>query len=242
LPLETIKSVRCFPNFHQYNVKEDINPKSIPLFQQFQKKKKIDKYFEKEIIKTPKNFSTIKNQRLLFDNSGNNRTRLVLTNSDFHKIKQNSTIIKKEKVLNISKVKNYNKSLFNNDNKNNEDYNYQKINNHILNTDSNIINNNGEKTPKKINEIIKDYHPKTILDNKKEFFIAHPTLDIAGIVKNKEARYAGLPTKIIRLKVHKNMEKNMIITFPSSLNETLVNLEKLRKCKNMNSVDKDNKK
>jgi hypothetical protein len=239
--LETIKSVRCFPNFHQYNAKEDINPKSIPLFQQFQKEKKMDKYFEKEIMKTPKNFNTNNNQRSLFDNSGNNRTKLILTNSDFHKIKQNSTIIKKEKVLNISKVKNLNKSLFNNDNKINEDYHYKKIKNKILNTDSNIINYTGEKTPKKINDIIKDYHPKTILDNKKEFFIAHPTLNIAGIVKNKESRYVGLPTKIIRLKVHKNMEKNMRITFPSSLNETLVNLEKLRKCKNMNSIDNENK-
>ena len=41
LPSETIKSIRCFPNFHQYDFKEDINPKSIPLFQQFQKEKKL---------------------------------------------------------------------------------------------------------------------------------------------------------------------------------------------------------
>ena len=228
LPKETIRSVRCFPNFHQYDVKEDINPKSIPLFQQFQKDKKIDKYSQKEIMKTPKNFNTINHRRVLFDSGSHDRTKLILTNSDFQNIKKNSTIIKMDKSLSIKKIKNY----YNN---------YRKSKNKIVNTDSNIIYNNAEKTPKKINEIIKEYHPKTILDNKKEFFIAHPTLNIAGIVKNKESRYVGLPNKIIRLKVHKNMEKNMIITFPSSLNETLVNLEKLRKCKNMNSVNNEKK-
>ena len=54
--------------------------------------------------------------------------------------------------------------------------------------------------------------------------------------KKKEVKYVGLPKKIIRLKVHKNLENNMMITFPSSLNETLVNLEKLRNYKNNNYI------
>ena len=87
LPIDTIKLVRCFPNFHQYDFKEDINPKSIPLFQQFQKEK-IDKYTQKEILKTPKNFSeTIKHKKVLVNNnnSSNNRTKLF-GKIRFHKI------------------------------------------------------------------------------------------------------------------------------------------------------------
>ena len=73
-----------------------------------------------------------------------------------------------------------------------------------------------------VSELIEKYHPKTILDNKKEFFISHPTLNIAGIIKRKDLKYEGLPKKIIRLKLHKNLEKIMRITFPSSLNETFL--------------------
>ena len=249
LPTEIIKSIRCFPNFHQYDFKEDINPKSIPLFQQFQKEKekKIDKYFKKNIFNSPNNLSrSIKNKKnLLNNNSSNNRTKLILTNTEFKKIKKesnaNSCKIKKNKVVNLDKIKTYNLSLINNNNINKEKKEYKnlglsyKIGN--INTDSNIINNKEEKYQKKIYEYFKDYYPKTILDNKKEFFIAHPTLNIAGVVNKKEVKYVGLPKKIIKLKFHKNLEQNMMITFPSSLNETLVNLEKLRKCKHVNNVN-----
>ena len=76
------------------------------------------------------------------------------------------------------------------------------------------------------------------MDNNREFFIAHPTLGIAGVIKKKEIKYVGLPKKIIRLKVHKSLENNMLISFPSTINETLVNLEKLRKCKINDDNDK----
>ena len=60
LPKETIRSVRCFPNFHQYDVKEDINPKSIPLFQQFQKDKKIAERFPFNMKDIKKNYENTK--------------------------------------------------------------------------------------------------------------------------------------------------------------------------------------
>ena len=44
----------------------------------------------------------------------------------------------------------------------------------------------------KIERFSKDYHPKTILDNKKEFFVSHPTLNTAGIIKKKEQKYVAL--------------------------------------------------
>ena len=50
LPKNIIKSIRCFPNFVQYDFKEDINPKTIPLYTVLQKEKIKEK--EKEKIKS----------------------------------------------------------------------------------------------------------------------------------------------------------------------------------------------
>ena len=216
----TIKSIKCFPYYHQYDFKDDINPKSIPLYKEFQKlklrssrnhnnngnikysynqkMKNSEKSIDVKILHTPTH-SNIKN----FNKASTNRNRKMrLTKRDFHRdldldnyCKTNHNKLKFKSLKNIK------------DKFNDNDYN---------------INNN----------IIGYYKPKTILDNKKEFFIAHPRLSIAGVVKNKEVKYEGLPKKILRLKLHKNLEKNILVTFPSSLGETLVNLEKLKKLKN----------
>ena len=240
LPLDVIKSIRCFPNFHQYDFKEDINPKSIPLFQQFQKGKKIDKYLQKEIFKSPQHLSSNNKRNILNNNLSNKKAKLLLTNTDFKRNKKLNIINSfnsKKNQINLNRINTYNIGFIN-DNKNinkekDEKKQFKQKNRmNILNADSKLINDKEDKIQKSIHEYFKDYYPKTILDNKKEFFIAHPTLSIAGIVNKNDLKYIGLPKKLIRLKFHKSLEKN--ITFPSSLNETLVNLEKLRKCKNVN--------
>ena len=226
LPVDTIKSIRCFPNFHQYDFKEDLNPKSIPMFSNSKNDKK------KESINSTS--SKITNKK--------NRTQLNLTNIEFDKIKKNSKQIscetKKGNVFNLSKFRNNDMTL--------TAYNWKKCGNNTLDdTLNNSQTKNKNKTinygikEKNIFDLVKDYHPKTILDNKREFFLAHPTLGTAGIVKKKEVKYVGIPKKLLRLKVHKSLEKNMQITFPSSLNETLVNLEKLRKCRNIKVKEKE---
>ena len=221
LPNDIIKSIRCFPNFHQYDFKEDLNPKSIPMFSDSKNGKK-----KRSII------STINNSE---NTNKKNRSQLNLTNSEFIKIKKNSKFIscetKKGKVFNLNKIRNNGMTL--------TVYNFNKC----TNTPNDTLNNSQAKNKNKtinygikdrnIFDLLKDYHPKTILDNKKEFFLAHPTLDTAGIVKKKERKYVGIPKKLLKLKVHKSLEKNMQITFPSYLNETMVNLEKLRKCRNI---------
>ena len=238
LPIDTIKLVRCFPNFHQYDFKEDINPKSIPLFHQFNIEKIIDKYLQKDNFKTPRNLSQkMKNRKILFDNNNSSdKSKLLFTNTDLY-VKKNVSKTKRDKPFNLKKIKSYNLEINNFNNINSKDNEYRKNKTCFFNTDSNLIKNNkDEKDQKHLKKNIRNYHPKTILDNKKEFFIAHPTLNIAGVIKKKELKYVGLPKKIIKLKVHKSLEKNMMITFPSSLNETLVNLEKLRKCKIINNI------
>jgi hypothetical protein len=217
LPIDTIKSIRCFPYFHQYNFKEDINPKSIPMFQQF-------KY---DAIKKPsKSLSNSNTNKLKNNKSSKYRNLLCLTNLELDKIKANmkitSFIPKRNKVMNLDIIK---ANTLNN-------YNNQNINDNMTLNNSTLKNKTIDNELNGKNKIIKDFHPKTILDNKKEFFVAHPTLNTAGIIKKKEQKYIGIPNKLLRLKLHKSLEKNMQIKFPSSLNETLVNLEKLRKYKN----------
>ena len=219
LPFETLKSIRCFPYFNQYDFKKDINPKTIPMYHQFQ--------FNK-LIKPSKNLSNPKEKGLNKNKSDKNRTQFYLTNALNKYI---SFEPKKSKAMTLRKCKNENKTINNFSN--------------ILNTEENILNNsnmknrnltlndNEKKEDVSIHKIINNYHPKTFLNNKKEFFVAHPTLGSIGVAKKNEMKYAGIPKKILKLKLHKNLEKNMQITFPSSLNETLVNLEKLRKFKNI---------
>jgi hypothetical protein len=224
LPAETIKSFRCFPNFHQYDFKEDLNPKSIPMFSN---------------SKNDKNRRSINSTSSKIDNiNKKNRTQLNLTNLGFDKIKKNSKYIscetnkqtKKGKVFNSNKLRNNDMTL--------TIYNFNKYAHTLDDTLSNSQQNKNKTInygikDKNIFDLVKDYHPKTILDNKKEFFLAHPNLDTAGIIKKKERKYVGIPKKLLKLKVHKNLEKNIQITFPSYFNETMVNLEKLRKCRNI---------
>ena len=71
----------------------------------------------------------------------------------------------------------------------------------------------------------------------KKFFISHPILTIVG-ANNKKNKYStGLPNKIFSFKFRKKLEKNAFFIFPSTLNKTLVNLEKLRI--NKNYIDKE---
>lgn len=265
LPIDTIKLMRCFPNSHHYDLKENINPKSIPLYQQFHKDKIVEKFLKKDFKSTNNLMNSTKNKKILLNNnSTSNRTKLILSNPDSDKSRANLKYISfgqqkdmekdkdkdKEKDLNSYNVLNYNRSI--------NRYNFYihdkdtffnhspirkrkpKLNIDVKNDNKSNINLNEPNGHNRIIEML-NYHPKTILDNNKEYFLSHPTLNIAGVVKKKESKYVGLPKKLLRLKVHKNLEKNMQITFPSSLNETLVNLEKLKKFRNIVVIENDKK-
>ena len=227
LPFETLKSIRCFPYFNQYDFKKDINPKTIPMYHQFQ--------FNK-LIKPSKNLSNPKEKGLNIISSAKNRTQFNLTNAINKYI---SFEPKKGKAMTLRKCKNVNKTLNNFSNIITTEEN--KLNNSNMKIKNLTLNDNEKKEDEFLRKIINNYHPKTFLNNNKEFFVAHPTLASIGVAKKNEMRYVGIPKKILRLKLHKNLEKNMQITFPSSLNETLVNLEKLRKFRNIkNQVNEMN--
>jgi len=143
---------------------------------------------------------------------------------------------KKNQVLNIKNIKNNTTTIIRNRNygkglslDHSSDSDNFKTKFLTLNPGENLLTENSAEKKILDNNIlkeVKEFNPKTIIDNKKKFFIAHPTLNIAGIQKEKEQAFSGLPRNLLKLNSG-NFNGNKII-FPSSLNETMVNLEKLR--------------
>ena len=240
-----LKSIRCFPNFVQYNFKEDINLKSLPLSQflkieskhnsksstarnikksKSSKNKLIIRTINEDNNKSDKNIYKEKENEVILDDKLitdiNNKT------DDFMNIKRNN-------IINIK-----NNFIFYGNKKNSNNYNFDflldsdfhKKNYETINPAEKALFENKIKKfiiNKNILDEINRFKPKTLINNKKEFFIAHPTLKIAGVHKGKEQVYSGLPNKLLKLSKGGNFKSARMI-FPSSLNETMVNLEKLR--------------
>ena len=215
LSKEVLKSIRCFPNFVQYNFKEDINPKSLPLSEFLQMKTTKNKRRPKSTKNIKKSFS--------FKNKNQNQIHPIYIQT-INTDRQSS----KSKSLRINgKIKTEINMKNNNTSKNSKTF--YKTKSHKLNFKSLIEK---EKNPKEfiidknIIKEVREFNPKTMMSNQKEFFIAHPTLDIAGISKGKGHAYMGLPKQFMKL--NRGGAKSARVVFPSSLNETMVNLEKLR--------------
>ena len=247
-----IKETRCFPHLIQYNYKDDINPKSIPLTKSIfknlksNKKKKINENENENKINSIKknSFLTITNSNN--NNNNNNNNNIFNRKNNHFKTNYNTKSYKKIKIKNDDEDEDY---CLNPKNINSEkvmikyfDYFTQ---NNIEEEDE--INNNNNDYSSRIKQIsyryedddknLKVFSPKNIINKEKKYYISHPNLNIAG-VNNKKNKYSnGLPNKIFSFKFSKNLEKNAFFTFPSTLNETLVNLEKLRI--NKNYIDKD---
>ena len=128
----------------------------------------------------------MKNRKVLYDNNNSSyKSNLLLANTDLN-MKKNVSKTKRDKPYNLKKIKSYNLEINNFNNINSKDNQYRKNKTYFFNNDYNIIKNNkDEKEQKYLKKNIRNYHPKSILDNKKEFFIAHPTLNIAGVIKKK---------------------------------------------------------
>ena len=247
LPIDVLKSIKCFPNLVKYNFKEDINPKTIPLHE-FLRSYKSPKPKSGKIFKS----MSVKNthQKQLIDSTINNSDRKINNNNEIiindkikTEINNNNKKNKNNPTININDLNN-NFSFKRNRNRNKNKNNYNDLNTlsfeklydsdyvkkayKTINSDEKILINDNTKKYimiKNLSQKVKDFHPQTILSNKKEFFLSHPTLNIAGITKGKEA-YIGLPKKLLKLNKGGNFKSTMV--FPSSLNETMVNLSKLR--------------
>ena len=89
----------------------------------------------------------------------------------------------------------------------------------------------------KLMHSIDDYTPENIINKEKKFFISHPNLVIAGASKKEVINTFGVPKNINRVKISKYLDKNVFYSYPSTIGEILVNIEKV---KNRNYLEKIN--
>lgn len=250
LSKETKKSIKCFPNYKKYNPDEEKKNVKIPLFKELEglkkdnkirlKKKKI--FINKtDLLDSNKKFKT--NNKLLEKNklktNESEKQKLCLSDFDFDETKS-----KLEEKWNIDfnrKINFFQQKIdFDIDTKpktlDNSCRNY-KEKSLTKDTGSASRRNNGLaitnliSSRNKANDIYKKYKPLSMVTNQKEYFISHPTLEIAGIANQKEIKYIGLPRKLLKIKTNKNLEKNTLVSFPTSVCEVFSNLEKLKKHK-----------
>ena len=242
-----LKSIRCFPNFVQYNFKEDINLKSLPLsqFLKIESKHNSKSSTARNIKKSKSSKNKLIIRTINEDNNKSdkniykekeNENEVILDDkliTDINNKTDDFMNIKRNNIINIK-----NNFIFYGNKKNSNNYNFDflldsdfhKKNYETINPAEKALFENKIKKfiiNKNILDEINRFKPKTLINNKKEFFIAHPTLKIAGVHKGKEQVYSGLPNKLLKLSKGGNFKSARMI-FPSSLNETMVNLEKLR--------------
>jgi hypothetical protein len=225
LPKEELKKFLCFPHYIKFDIKEEINPKSIPMYHlrkqnckssitdHREKKTTLSyfdsgsKLFQKFFNQNPKEINLNKNYKNTKDNENKDSTYNIDDLCDEIKKINDNEEMKIEKNLEINEIK-------------------ETIRLGIQNFDNQI--------------------PITdkFFGNKRSFFISHPKLNYINVGKdgNKltswkiDNQLKAFPKQISKLKVSKS-QKNAMIKFPSSFNETVVNLEKLRINKNFRSIE-----
>ena len=185
IPKNELKEFICYPHYMKFDVKEDINPKSIPMF----------------------NARKNKNKTIILNNKEKNNEFFDYNIENLEKIYNNKNIIRLWKGLELNEVK-----------------------------------NTIELGKKKYSEQIPI--ADKFFGREKSFFISHPKLNYIKIGKNGnqltswkiDNQLNNFPKQISKLKISKS-QKNAIIVFPSSFNETIVNLEKLKTNKNFQNIE-----
>ena len=217
LPKSELNKVICFPQYSKFDVNDDINPKSIPMYLTSINKR----------TQTPKSLKR-------------NESQLSQDNSIFNKFFQ--TELKKMKNSFSSSYDNSNKKE---DNNKNDEINFEK-------EKENQKVYEKEKEIKEVIELGQKYfneniHSSTnIFKNSKNYFLTHPKLNYINDVnsRNNITRFKfgnqmnSLPKQLKSLKaIFKSQKNTFNNAFPSSLNETLLNIEKLKTSKNFRSIN-----
>jgi len=199
-----LKESKCFPNISKFNLKQHINPKSIPLA----------KSILKNTSSPKRNLSKIPSvKRDYFLTITNSCTKNLFKMRNYKEnIENKENIEKKEK----EKGKKFKEKLFKTININDKEEK-TKENNKLDKKNELDIHYNSLKL---------NYE---IIPNKdKNFFLSHPNLNIAGCNQRINKYKMGIPNKLFSFKFSKNIDKNAFYQFPSTLNEIFVELEKLR--------------
>ena len=212
MPKNELKKFLCYPHYVKFDAKVDINPKSVPMHN-IRKNKCHSSMHENRRNKT---FSLSKSDsgiNIIKDNNMNafNLINEIKDTDDNTKIDLND--IEEEKVFEKGKI------------------NIDEI--------KNIIELG------KINFDSKSQGMDTFLGKNKNYFLSHPKLNYIKSLNEGskiaawklENQINSLPKQLSKLKMLSKSHKNAIVVFPSFLNETIINLEKLRTNKNFRSIE-----
>ena len=216
MPKDELKKLLCYPHYVKFDVNEDINPKSVPMF--IKRKNKC--------------------QSSIYDNRANKKRGLSKSASTINtfdlilkKYKDNNAI-----TFDLDNEKNNNEKVeFNNDleelDNDNKDINFEEVKNMI------------ELGKNKFDSKTKNMD--IFFGKNKSFFLSHPKLNYIKSLNDGskisswklENQINSLPKQLSKLKMQSKSQKNAIVVFPSFLSETMVNLEKLRTSKNFRSIE-----
>ena len=223
---EELRKYKCFPNYIKFDVIDDYSQKLNNLKEKKNQRNKCYSSFEQR--------RNLKNNFSKEQNNDNINKKNGKENIKENKLEENLNKIEDDNKRNTIKIiKNYKEE--------------KKNINDIFKKTKEIIEC-GKKNFNKEDLFITKY-----FDKKKNFFISHPKLNY--VKYGSEGLHMKtwkindiletLPKKISKYKFNSKSQKNSIIVFPSSLNETVVNLEKLRVNKNFRSIEvkfKENRK
>lgn len=218
LPKSEIDKVICFPRYAKFEIAEEINQKLTPMY-----------------------LSNVNKNRTITPKVIQQNEQKKTEDSSFNQLFQ--TELKRNKHSSISSNENSNKKAEINKN---ESTNLEK-------SGEKIKMNEKLLKEKEINETIElgqKYFEKHIpsmtkyFRTHKKYFLCHPKLDYIKNInsRNNIIRWKlvnqinSLPKKISKLKTVSRTQKNTFVIFPSFLNETLLNIEKIKTKKNFQSI------
>ena len=219
MPKDELKKFLCYPHYVKFDINEDINPKSIPMsyLRNMQRKKCQSSTYDNRINKN--SLSKSDNEFNCYD----------------YDLKNNINLNSFDLLDNTKNINNNDKIIIN-------DIEEEKMSN--IEKDINI----GQVKSVELGKIKFDSKIQVldkIFGNDKNFLLSHPKLNYIKSLNegNKMLNWKldnqinSLPQQLSKLKTLSKSKKNALIVFPSFLNETLVNLEKLRTNKNFKNIE-----
>ena len=241
MPKKELKKFLCYPHYVKFDVNEDINPKSVPMFNLRKKKKCYSSIHENRKNKRNLLSKSENGNSFDFDSKGNNKDN-----------NNNTNIIKLDLLNEFKKNNIHNK---NNNHNSNNNINNEKIDLNDIEEENLFLDKEKEINFEEVKNTIElgkikfdskiQYTMDKFFGKNKNFFLSHPKLNYIKSLNdgNKMASWKlenqinSLPKQISKLKMLSKSQKNQIVVFPSFLNETMVNLEKLRTNKNFRSIE-----
>lgn len=209
MPKSELKKLLCYPHYVKFDIHEEINPKCV---RKTHCKSSIhDNRIKDKIMLNKSEKGLISIDYDLSNNKDNNNSSIIF---EINKDKNNENVI-------LSDI----------DDGKKKEINFEQI--------KNMIELGRIKFDSKIQVLDK------LFGTDKNFFISHPKLNYIKSLNdgNKMATWKlenqinSLPKELSKLKILSKSQKNAIVVFPSFLNETMANLEKLRTSKNFRSIE-----